>query len=130
MSRMHILVGRQHQNLWLSRKGQKPEELAAVLCPFPEEAMRSFAVGATVKARIDTPERPAQTVGPRIECGAGQRRALHESGRRLARRILAFARPVLAEVCAGGLADEIEQARRLRRGSANGCGVHGPSGLG
>jgi putative SOS response-associated peptidase YedK len=55
--RMPVIVGQQHYDLWLSRKVQKPQELAAVLCPYPAETMRSFPVGPLVNdARNDAPE--------------------------------------------------------------------------
>jgi putative SOS response-associated peptidase YedK len=54
--RMPVIVGQRHYDLWLSRKVQKPQELAAVLRPYPAETMRCFPVGPMVNdARNDAP---------------------------------------------------------------------------
>jgi putative SOS response-associated peptidase YedK len=54
--RMPVIVEQRHYDLWLSRKVQMPQELAAVLCPYPAETMHCFPVGPMVNdARNDAP---------------------------------------------------------------------------
>jgi putative SOS response-associated peptidase YedK len=55
--RMPVIVPREHYGLWLSREVQEPGDLAAVLRPYPADAMHVTPLGPTVNdPKNDGPE--------------------------------------------------------------------------
>jgi putative SOS response-associated peptidase YedK len=54
---MPVIVPERHLDLWLARDVQEPADLAAVLRPFPADAMKAFPVSDLVNdPRNDGPE--------------------------------------------------------------------------